>query len=111
MFKPPGLESLISSFPFEFAVCTYLNRPTLEAGDVKEWRFVLLAFVLLLDLPLLGLQVQDSPSLKQQITFQILLWRSLVVPADGRGWPTDKMFLEIYFNCHQTGSCVLLCMF
>ena len=74
MFKPPGLESLISSFPFEFAP-THLNRPTLEAGDVKEWRFVLLAFVLLLDLPLLGLQVQDSPSLKQQITFQILLWQ------------------------------------
>ena len=43
-----------------------------------------MAFVLFLDLPLLGLQVQDSPSLKQQITFQILLWRNLAVPIHSK---------------------------
>ena len=41
-----------------------MNGATLETGDVKEWRFVLLTLVLLFDLPLLSLQVQYRSSLE-----------------------------------------------
>ena len=40
-----------------------LDSPALQARDVEERRLVLLALVLVLDLPLLVLQVENSSSL------------------------------------------------
>ena len=41
-----------------------LETPAPQAGEIKEWQFVLLSLVLVLDLPLLRLEVKDGSSLR-----------------------------------------------